>query len=107
MNGSVKFWTWAVALALVILTSALPALADKSDYMGLMPEQIENEITAERRVYRQTMDELSTLENGPMDKSSELYRTQRDTLIRKAERSKVTLDYMGEALKLRKKEFRR
>lgn len=107
MNGSVKKLTWAAVLALVTITCALPALADKSDYMGLLPEQIESEMARERMVYRQNMDELKMLENGPMDKSSELYRAQYESLIRRAERSKVILDYMNEALKARKQEFRR
>ncbi|GAB6038513.1 hypothetical protein JCM15519_30720 [Fundidesulfovibrio butyratiphilus] len=108
MNASVRKWTWAAVLALSLTGFALPALAETSDdYMDLLPDQLEERIAQERQVYKRTMDELRILENGPMDKSSELYRTQLDRLIGEAERSKVTLDCLKEAFKARKQEFRR
>ena len=108
MNASVRKWTWAAVLALSLMGFALPALAETAeDYMDLLPDQLEERITQEHQVYKRTMEDLRRLENGPMDKSSDLYRAQIDRLIHDAERSKVTLDRLKEAFKIRKQEFRR
>lgn len=86
------------AALLSTLCLASPAMADKQEFSTLPPEQIEKVLRQEYRLYRQIMNEIRELENGPLDKQSAQYKEKLNDLIRKAEEHKVNLDSMREAL---------
>jgi len=88
----------AVLSFLLALCAPGAALADRYEYSTMLPEQIEKEIRSERKAYRATMDELHSLENGPMDKNSAQYKAAHEELLKRAVDQKVRLDEMGEAL---------
>lgn len=88
----------AVLSLLLALCAPGAALADRYEYSAMLPEQIEKEIRAERKAYRATMEELHSLENGPMDKNSAQYKAAHEELLKRAVDHKVRLDEMREAV---------
>ncbi len=81
------------------------ARADKSEYMGLLPGQIDQEIRKESSAYREVMNKIRVIENSGADKSSAAYKAQHDELIREAEERKVSLDSLRESRKAQLQEY--
>jgi len=97
----------AIIVALLGCTLAWsgPCRADKSEYMGLLPEQIEKQIRTESAAYRDVMNKIRVMENSGADKNSAAYKSTHDELIRQAEERKVSLDSLREALQIQHREY--
>lgn len=94
-----------VALLGCTLAWSAPSRADKGEYMGMLPEQIEKEVRKESKAYREVMDKLRVLENSGADKNAATYKSEHDELIRQAEASKVSLDSLREAQQAQNREY--